>query len=214
MFKNIKNRVDNINAQRKYIDADLSQDKDKALLAFYVKIMPQLLDAERCSIFIHDPTTDEVWLKCGTGVPEGKIQVPKDDSIVGEVIKTGQPQIVTDLEEKSGIHKRVDEETGFVTRDILCIPIKTLDGENVAGAVQILNKKNGNAFNDNDKKMLEEMAHFLQLTIESIYINQEAAGVLKNVFDLIRKIILVTITIFILVCASLAIYWITLYIAA
>ena len=38
------------------------------LLKFYVGIIPKILRAERCSIFIIEPGTDRIWLKCGTGL--------------------------------------------------------------------------------------------------------------------------------------------------
>jgi len=75
----------------------------------------------------------------------------------------------------------MDEKTRFVTRDILCIPIKSLDGTEVTGAVEVLNKKGGGAFNDDDRILLEEMAHFLELTIENIFFYQEVARSLKHV---------------------------------
>lgn len=212
MFDNLKKKVENLDAQRKVLEADVGQGEDR-LLSFYVKIMPRLLDAERCSIFIHDPAANESWLKCGTGVPERKIQVPVDESIVGKVIKTGQVVIESGLDQKAGVHREVDEATGFVTRDLMCIPIKTVDGKGVAGAVQILNKKNGRAFDDQDRSMLEELAHFLELTIESIYVNQQSAGVMRDTLTLIGKLIYATITTFLVFCAVLALYWAALYMA-
>jgi signal transduction protein with GAF and PtsI domain len=46
------------------------------LLAFYTRIMTRAVGAERCSIFIHDPDKDRIWLKTGTGVQEAEIVVP------------------------------------------------------------------------------------------------------------------------------------------
>jgi len=212
MFNKIKVQIDNIKAERSYIDADWGAEKDKALLSFYVKIMPKVLDAERCSIFIHDPSTKQVWLKCGSSLSEKQIQVPVDqDSVVTQVIATGEYQIHTGLENKPGTHKKFDEETNFVTRDILCIPIKTLDGKGVAGAVEILNKTNQMPFNEDDRKLLEEMAHYLELTIESIYMSQKTAGVLDAVFGLMGKIFLFSIAAVILITVLFSIYWLVFY---
>jgi len=63
------------------------------------------------------------------------------------------------------------------------------------GAVQILNKKDGKAFNDEDRIVLEEMAHHLQLTIENIFFNQETAGVLDNLYTTMKKITFISIAI-------------------
>ena len=41
---------------------------DDPLLDFYVRVMAKMLDAERCSIFIREPDSGKVWLKCGTAL--------------------------------------------------------------------------------------------------------------------------------------------------
>ncbi|MEE9551771.1 MAG: hypothetical protein V3V89_01880, partial [Gammaproteobacteria bacterium] len=117
MFNKIKNQIKSLNREKDYLDADWDDVGSKSLLKFYAKIIPKLLDAERCSIFIHDHINKEIWLKCGTGLSERQIQVSVTDSIVGEVIKTGEHKVVENLDNKEGPHKKMDQETGFVTRN-------------------------------------------------------------------------------------------------
>jgi len=198
MFKDIENQIDQLNQKRNYFDADLDTSGKISLLEFYVKIVPKVLNAERCSIFIYDPDSKTIWLKCGTELEERDIEVTLEyDSVVVNVITTGQHKVVTGLDKKNGIHKRIDENTGFVTRDILCIPIKSLDGKDVTGAVEIMNKQGEGAFNDDDRELLEEMAHFLELTIENIFFNQETANVLDNIHSMMKKVVFVFIAIII-----------------
>jgi len=198
MFKDIENQIDQLNQKRHYFDDDLDTSGKITLLEFYVKIVPKVLNVERCSIFIYDPVSKSIWLKCGTKLEERDIEVTTEyDTVVVNVITTGQHKIVTGLDKKNGIHKKIDEKTGFVTRDILCIPIKSLDGTEVTGAVQVLNKMDGSVFNDDDRILLEEMAHFLELTIENIFFNQETANVLDNVHNMMKKVIFVSIAIII-----------------
>lgn len=182
MFKKLDKRIDALNDKRAYLNADWDPSGNKALLEFYVKIMPKVLNAERCSIFIRDPATREIWLKAGTGLAEREIRVGEsDDSVVGEVVTTGEHRIISGLEERNGVHKEIDRKTGFVTRDILSIPIKSLDGNEVMGAVQVLNKTDGSSFTDDDRKLLEEMAHYLELYIENLFFNAEATGLLRSI---------------------------------
>ena len=150
------------------------------LLSFYVKVMARMLDSERCSIFIREPHTGQVWLKCGTALGTRDIVVDIDTSIVGQVVKSGEAVTVEDMEQRDGAHKQTDAKTGFRTRNILCVPVHTLDGTVVAGAVQVLNKTGGAQFNDTDRAMLEESAHFLQLAIETAFVNQQAASTLRR----------------------------------
>lgn len=154
---------------------------DDPLLDFYVRVMAKMLDAERCSIFIREPDSGKVWLKCGTALGQRDIVVDIDTSIVGQVVKSGKSVFIEGLEHTQGPHKAVDARTGFTTRNILCVPVTTLDGKIVAGAVQVLNKKGGSQpFSDEDETMLEDSAHFLQLAIETAFVNQLSAGALTR----------------------------------
>ena len=205
MFTTLKETIKILKQRREYLDVDW-QKEEHPLLNFYVKIMPVVLNAERCSIFIHDPDKSITWLKVGTGLAERDIEVTGEyESVVGKVITTGEHKIVTGLDrDENGIHKQLADKTGFVTRDILCIPLKSLDGNKVTGAVQLLNKKDGTAFNDADLKLVEEVAHYLELTIENIYFNQEITGVLDTTFNLLEKITYILITAMILLIIFLS----------
>lgn len=207
MFKKIKNQIDKLNQQRSYLDADWDMVESKSLLKFYVNITPKLLDAERCSIFIHDHINDEVWLKCGTGLSERQILVSTEDSIVGEVITTGECRIVTDLANREGAHKRVDKEIGRVSRNVLCVPIKTLDGKEVAGVIQVLNKLDGAEFSESDLELVEKMVHFLELTIENYYFNQEVTGTLSKIFNLLLIVTTIAATVILFLIITAVIYW-------
>lgn len=193
MFNKIGKQIEALDEQKHYFDLEWEEGHHN-LLNFYVKIIPIVVNAERCSIFIHNPETREIWLKCGTGVNEMEIRVDREaPSVVGNVIDTGEHKIVNDMDEKNGLHKKIDELTGFETHNILSVPIKSLDGKEVMGAVQVLNKKGGMNFTEDDMKLVEEMAHYLQLTIENIYFNVEATGALKAVKSLLSLVVTVVL---------------------
>ena len=207
MFKDIKKQIEHLDEKKTYLNAEFDATENHALLDFYIKIMPKVLNAERCSIFIYDPESMTIWLKGGTQVKERDIEISGEyDSVVGDVITTGKYRIVTGLNEKSGIHREMDERTGFKTRNILCIPIRSLDGKQVMGAVQILNKKDGSEFNDEDRVLLEEMAHYLQLTIDNIFYNQESAGVMENLYTTMKKITFISVAVIVLLVVLIAVF--------
>lgn len=170
-------RLDDLRWRRENLYQSGQSERASALLAFYTRIMTKVVDSERCSVFINDPNHDRVWLKAGTGVHEAEIEVPKDGSIVGNVIASGEPIIVTDLEEKSGAHKKVDEKTGFVTRNILCVPIKSETNGEVTGAFQILNKLDNKNFTEEDKETAQEIASHLQREVDTVFLDQEIFGI-------------------------------------
>jgi len=193
MFNKLNTRIEALDAQKQYFDLEWEEGHQN-LLTFYVKIIPIVLNAERCSIFIHNPATREIWLKCGTGVNERDIRLKTETpSVVGTVIGTGAYQIINGLEKTSGVHKDIDKMTGFETHNVLCVPIKSLNGKENMGAVEVLNKKGDATFSEEDRKLVEELAHFLQFSIENIYFNVEATGVLKAMKSLLSTIVTVVI---------------------
>lgn len=186
MLTKIMAQFDSLRDQQPKLDIDWDEGHHM-LLDFFVRVIPKVVSAERCSIFINDPVKAEVWLKAGTGVMEKEIDVANDtDSIVGEVIATGKPIIINDVEERAGVHEQIDQETGFVTRDLLCIPIRSLDGEEITGAVQLLNRMYGHKFSDADLKFMEEIAQFLELSLENIYYRSRTQGIVRRATQITR----------------------------
>lgn len=193
MFKKFTRKIEKLDEQTQYFYSDWGKGHH-ALLDFYVKIMPVVVGAERCSIFIHDPERKEIWLKSGTGITEKEIVISSGaDSVVGDVIATGKSVIVTDIKQEESIHKIIDKQTGFITNDILCVPIKSLDGRSIMGAVELLNKKGNDTFNDKDQELLEEMVHYLELTVETMYASTQATGILKTFTTSLSMIITVVL---------------------
>ena len=60
--------------------------------------------------------------------------------IAGAVFQSGIGEIVHNPYDDDRFNAKIDEQTGFVTKNIICAPVKTVRGE-VIGVIQILNKK-------------------------------------------------------------------------
>jgi len=145
----------------------------KAFITFYSRILPDLMRAERCTIFIMEQGSNKIWSIFGTGLEEQRIEPPLEGSIVGQVIRSGESRIENKLGEYHGFHSDVDEQTGFVSRNLVCSPIRSSNGETITGAIQLLNKQDNDVFTEDDQGRLDEIAHFLSLTIDSAVLNQE-----------------------------------------
>lgn len=206
MLKSIRLQLDRLRDLHKSSDDPARRAK---LLAFYTRIMPQAVGAERCSIFIHDPDKDRIWLKSGTGVRESEIVVAKDGSIVGKAITSGQTVHIANLESAEGAHKTVDQKTGFVTRSVLSVPIMNTGRGEVTGAFQLLNKKNGGEFTADDISLAEEIAGHLQGEIDRIFISQQIFNASERLSDLIGRAITALSVVFggLVLFLLLAIFW-------
>lgn len=148
-------------------------DTYESLVDFFVMILPKIMNVERCTIFIIEIGTDKIFSKYGTGLKGKVIEPPRKGSIAGQVIETGKPVINNELNNRTGYHKQVDAGTGFVTRNAVCVPIQSLTGHGVTGAVQVLNKLSDGGFEEEDRILLSEVANYLTISIENIIINQE-----------------------------------------
>ena len=113
------------------------------------------LDAERGSLFLNDATTNELYSRVAQGNIKREIRLLNNSGIAGHVFTSGEPMIIHDPYSDERFNRSIDEQTGFLTRNILCVPIRTVKGE-VIGVAQTLNKRKG-SFTQRDLMLLEAM---------------------------------------------------------
>jgi signal transduction protein with GAF and PtsI domain len=169
----LQQRLDDLKAKQAKLDDAWKRTGNKQLLEFFVELIPRALDAERCSIFVLDPEANNVWVMCGTGLKERQISVPRDDSIVGQVISSGTPRVESGVDQQVGAHEWVDQQTGFVTRSVVCVPVRGVSVGETTGAIEVLNKKKLREFGADDVHLLEKLAFHVQANIESVYLRQQ-----------------------------------------
>lgn len=148
-------------------------DDYKASVVFYTKILPKLMGVDRCTIFIMEGGSNRICSMFGTGLDEIRIVPPMEGSVAGKVISTGKSIIENDMTRHHGYHIQIAEQTGFLVRNMLCVPIRATGDNQILGAVQLLNKTGGGSFSETDRLQLEEVAYILSTSIESIAFNQE-----------------------------------------
>ncbi len=182
-FVDIKSGMNTLKTKRASTNEGSPVAGTEKLLPFYIRMMTKLADCERCSVFIHDSAHGKVWLKSGTGVIEREIEVPKEGSIVGDVIASGEPRIINNIDTQSGIHKQVDDKTGFITRNVLCVPIKSATRNEVSGAFQLLNKAGDEGFTSEELTLAEEIAGHLQTEVDTIFLDQETFGFTERLYS-------------------------------
>ena len=132
-----------------------------------------LFDAEGITIYVVDGVKRELASRFKTGGETTEIRIPiTTSSIAGySAIKQKFVNIknVYDKEELISISSDLkfdsswDQKTGFATRQILSGPIiyKTF----LLGAIQLINKKNGQSFSETDEQSLIELAKILSIAL-------------------------------------------------
>ena len=134
----------------------------------------QLLDADRGSLFLHDPARNELYSRVAGGVTSSEIRFPANAGIAGECFTTGVPISIGDAYSDSRFNPAVDRGTGYQTRNILCMPIATKGGHKV-GVMEILNKKEG-AFTLGDQRRLAALCAQAAASIENAQLFEEVSN--------------------------------------
>jgi len=134
------------------------------ILQTLVELTSRELRAERSSLFLNDSQTGELYSIAAQGNFRRRISMLNSSGIAGQVFQSGQGIIVHDVYKEAHFNREIDKETGYITRNMICTPIRTAKGE-IIGVAQVLNKLE-KKFNRGDLKLLEAMttqaAIFLQ----------------------------------------------------
>ena len=112
-----------------------------------------------------------------------KIKFLADQGVTGHVYKTGSPLMIPDVSQCSFFLRRVDEETGLVTKNILSVPIQLQD--RTIGVVAVVNKLHGE-FDTTDTELLSMVASTIALPIENTRINEALRKSYKDLKTLNR----------------------------
>jgi len=98
------------------------------LLGNMAQASTQLLKAERASIFLWDRANKLLVGRPALGVEGNELRIPDTTGVVGRVVHSGQPERV-DADESDEISRKVDDQLGFHTRNVLCIPLVSGTGK-------------------------------------------------------------------------------------
>ncbi len=142
------------------------------------------IQADRCTVFLYDKKTDELWSKVALGMNSQEIRFPANKGLAGHVVKTGETINIKDAYSDGRFNKEIDLQTGYTTKTILCMPIKNLKQE-IIGAFQVLNKLSGE-FNEEDEDLLVAIGSNAGIALENAQLfkkQQEMFIEQKQVFD-------------------------------
>jgi len=135
------------------------------LLGTIVDISATETGADRGTLFLNDENSGELYSRVAQGARFREIRIMNNQGIAGHVFTNGEGVIVQDAYSDPRFDRAIDEETGYVTKDILCAPIRTVKGE-IIGVLQMLNKKSG-VFTPEDLRLLEAMTRQTAITLRN-----------------------------------------------
>ncbi|MEJ2208300.1 MAG: GAF domain-containing protein [Anaerolineae bacterium] len=129
----------------------------------------ELLDVEAGSLLLVDEEVGDLTFEVVLGAPDSHLLIGRrhaaGQGIVGQVVTSGQAQIVNDVQADPHWDRDVDREIGFVSRRIMAVPMISRD--RVIGVIEVINHRNGGPFEEEEAALLTNFAAQAAVAIEN-----------------------------------------------
>jgi signal transduction histidine kinase/DNA-binding response OmpR family regulator len=142
----------------KSVTALLNLDK---LLARLVEAAVYLTNAEEGSLLLMDEQTDELYMVSAQGFDERvarSFRLRVEDSLAGEVVKTGEPVVVNGKETQ-----RI--KTAYLVKSLIYVPLKLKNRVN--GVLGVDNQRTARPFTKHDMRLLSALADYAAIALEN-----------------------------------------------
>ncbi len=133
-----------------------------------------ILHAEACSLLLLAEESGDLYFEVALGAKGDQVQnvrVQMGQGIAGHVARTGRPLVINNVQQDSRFWSEVDAQTGFVTRNMVCVPVTARD--RLLGVLQALNKKGGGEFDERDLESFVAFGHQVGIAIENAKLYDE-----------------------------------------
>jgi Nif-specific regulatory protein len=136
----------------------LSREVDlDSLLEAACERMADALRADRAAIWLVDAEKGDLSTRVAVLPEVPSLRVALGQGIAGWVAQKGESVRLDDVSADPRFDRSADEETGYVTRSMLAVPIRDVGKGPVRGVVQVLNRHDG-PFDAEDERYLETLA--------------------------------------------------------
>ena len=153
--------------QLKNISTWVSSVQDlNQLLELILHTGSRIMRAKASSLVLLDQKTQKLYFKVTTGSQKDKMknfEINIGQGIVGHVAETGEPLLIEDVSKDTRWYRDISDEIGFKTQSILCVPMKFKN--NVIGAIEFINKAEGESFQKSDLELLNVFADVAAIAI-------------------------------------------------
>lgn len=151
-----------------------------------LQIALEVVGAENGSILLADLETRRLVFRHAIGPNPVKpgTAIPWDEGIAGEVFHSGKPVVISNVKTDPHHFEGIDRLTGYQTRDMIAIPLKRWEGQQI-GVLEVLNKRDG-VLDEDDMAILVIVSAITAAAIEQARLHQEAklADVARIVGDI------------------------------
>ena len=163
--------IDNMIADAFLATDDLHELDDDVAARKVLALVNKFVSAEAASIFYSDMNSalKDLVIKAASGPIGDKIvgiHVPVGKGIVGFCVQNGVKLIVNNVQHNPNFYGKLDQEFGFSTRSILCVPVQHND--RTFGAIELINSQGeGGQWSGNDTNIAMSLGTILGRAVET-----------------------------------------------
>lgn len=156
------------------VDALLNSTLDqKVIRKRAMEAITLLMNADVGSLLLVDDEKRELYFEVALGEKGDKvkeIRLKMGEGIAGWVAERGEPLLINDVKKDPRFYKSADKKTDFVTRNMICVPVKVKD--KIIGVLQAINKKEG-IFAEGDMKLFKLFSNQVAIALDNARLYEE-----------------------------------------
>ncbi|MGQ9663834.1 MAG: sensor domain-containing diguanylate cyclase [bacterium] len=166
--ESLKRKVKEMAMLNEIVRAINSSLKPKEILKIIMEKIADFIKAEGWSILLIDREKQELVFEAAAGEAGQKLiglRLKIDQGVAGWVARTGKSLIVEDVTKDPRFYDGVDKKTKFITKSILCVPMKSRD--EILGVVEVVNKVGGEPFTKEDLEIFENLVQHITIALRN-----------------------------------------------
>ncbi|PKL41170.1 MAG: hypothetical protein CVV44_00605 [Spirochaetae bacterium HGW-Spirochaetae-1] len=136
------------------------------LLESILEVAKTLIGAESSSLLLTDRQSGDLIFNIVIG-DKGEIikgrRVPRGKGIAGMVAETGKPLLVNNAQDDPRLFKEIDDKSGFLTRNIITVPMIVMD--ELVGVLNVVNSKGKDRYDSVDLEKAQYIAEQAAIAI-------------------------------------------------
>ncbi len=183
----LKQKIQELEVLNEIVQAINSSLKPKEILQIIMEKTADLIKAEGWSVLLLDRDKNELVFEAAAGEAGKKLigmRLKVGQGVAGWVARYGQSLIVPDVTTDPRFYSGVDRQTKFITKSILCVPMRSRD--KIIGVVEVVNKIGGEPFTESDLEIFESLVAHVTIALENaaIYRRMEEASLIDDLTQL------------------------------
>ena len=161
-----------------YITQISAERSAENILMLLADMGRRLVYADRCTVWMVNHKKETLWTKVAHGIDP--IDIALSSGIVGRCVRDKKHLIINDVYADPDFNGEVDRQTGYVTKNMMVIPMFNHDAE-IIGAFQVINKLPKNeVFIPEDLRYIMLASTYAAETVETSMLLEEIDATQKE----------------------------------